>query len=223
VRAAAAASFFNRELTDSQRKKLLQLAREDSSVTVRARAWEALMLSAENMEVVEAMLSALRRSDLSLEERGGLVVGLTSEADRNEVRQSILSLYEQPGGRAKALEAMWRSFHPSFRDHFAKHLDDTDIEVRRSAIWGVGYFGIRTELDRLRRFLDDEELRSDALFAYAMALPADVSRGRMKGLLARIEKDARGLSEAEEELVKTALDERLLLAGKEPVFLEQED
>jgi hypothetical protein len=45
----------------------------------------------------------------------------------------------------------------------------------------------------------------------------------MKGVLARIEKDAHGLSEMEEELVKAALDERLLLAGKEPVFREQDD
>jgi hypothetical protein len=45
----------------------------------------------------------------------------------------------------------------------------------------------------------------------------------MKGLLKRIEKDARGLSEMEEELVKAALDERLMLAGKEPVFTQQDD
>jgi len=45
----------------------------------------------------------------------------------------------------------------------------------------------------------------------------------MKGLLTRIEKDAEGLTEMEEELVKAALDERLLLAGKEPFFRQQED
>jgi hypothetical protein len=69
---------------------------------------------------------------------------------------------------------------------------------------------------------DDDELRSDALFAYALAIPGEVSRGRMKSLLARVEKDAHGLSEMEEELVKAALDERLLLAGKEPVFQQPE-
>jgi hypothetical protein len=61
------------------------------------------------------------------------------------------------------------------------------------------------------------------LFAYALAIPTEVSRSRMKGLFTRIEKDAQGLSEMEEELVQTALDERLLLAGKEPVFRDQED
>lgn len=224
VRAAAATSFFNRELTSKQREKMLHVAQQDQSSTVRARAWEALMLVApENIEVVEAMLSALRRPGVPVEERGGLLVGLASEADRNEVRDAMVDLYQQPEGRAKALEAMWRSIHPSFRDYFAKHLDDADLEVRRSAIWGIGYYGVKSELDRLRKFFEDDELRSDALFAYALALPAEVSRGRMKGLLARIEKDARGLSLGEEELVKAALDERLVLAGKEPVFVQQED
>jgi hypothetical protein len=121
------------------------------------------------------------------------------------------------------LEAMWRSLHPSFREYFARHLADPDLEIRRGAVWGIGYYGLKSELDRVRKLFDDEELRSDALFAYALAVPADVSRGRMKGLLARVEKDAQGFSEMEEELVKAALDERLMLAGKEPFFGEQRD
>ena len=223
VRASAASSFFNREINSEQRKTFLHLAQNDPSPAVRARAWEALMGATETIEVVDAMLGAMRNSDLGVEERGGLMVGLAPEADRNEVRQAILSLYQNPAGRAKALEAMWRSVHPSFRDNFANHLDVPDLEVRRAAIWGVGYYGLKSELDRLRKFFEDEELRSDALFAYALTLPSELSRGRMKGLLARVEKDAKGLSEGEEELVKAALDERLMLAGKEPVFLQQED
>lgn len=222
VRAAAAHSFFNRELNGEQRKKLLNLAQRDSSPAVRARAWEALTGSTEDAEVMEAMLRALR-SELTAEERGGLMVGLAAEADRNEVREAMLKLYEAPEGRAKALESMWRSVHPSFRDYFARHLDDVDVEVRRGAVWGIGYYGLRSELERVRKLFEDEDLRADALFAYALALPSEISRGRVKGLLARIEKDARGLSEAEEELVKTALDERLILAGKEPVFMGEED
>ena len=223
VRAAAANSFFNRQLSEAQQSKLLALARTDESSSVRARAWESLTAALEDAEVLEAMLAALRNSSLSTEERAGLLVGLAPEADRNEVRSAIVRLYDEPEGRAKALEAMWRSMHPSFREYFAKHLDDTDTETRRGAVWGVGYYGIKSELSRVRQLFDDEELRSDALFAYALALPSEVSRGRMKALLARIEKDAHGLSEIEEELVKTALDERLMLAGKEPVFTPQED
>lgn len=223
VRAVAAASFFNRDLTQQQRKKLLALATEDPAPEVRARAWEAMVDSTDQTDVIELMLAALRNPELAGEERGGLLVGLSAEADRNEVRKAIIDLYTSPAGRAKALEAMWRSMHPSFRDYFSKHLDDPDLEVRRGAVWGVGYYGLKSELDRIRTLFDNEDLRSDALFSYALALPADISRGRMKGLLARIEKDAHGLSEMEEELVKAALDERLVLAGKEPVFRQQED
>jgi hypothetical protein len=223
MRAAAARSFFNRQPEAPQRELLLKLAQEDESAEVRARCWEALIDATEEPGVADAMLRALRNPELSVEERGGLLVGLAPETDRAEVRKAIVDLYAIPEGRAKALEAMWRSVHPAFRDYFAKHLSDADLEIRRGAIWGVGYYGIRSELDKLRQLFEDPDLRSDALFAYALATPTDVSRSRMKGLFARIEKDARGLSEMEEELVKTALDERLLLAGKEPVFRQQED
>ncbi|MBV9671051.1 MAG: hypothetical protein JOZ43_08860 [Acidobacteriales bacterium] len=223
VRAAAAHSFFNRPLADEERNELLHAAQHDEDTTVRARAWEALINSTDESSVVNAMLAALRNPQTPLTERSGLLVGLAPEADRNEVRKAMAELYELPEARAKALEAMWRSMHSGFRDYFAKHLDDADVEVRRGAIWGVGYYGLKSEMDRLRGFFDNEDLRSDALFAYSLVLPSDLSRGRMKGLLARIEKDAQGLSEMEEELVKAALDERLMLAGKEPVFRQQED
>ena len=222
IRAAAAASFFNRNLTREQRSKLLRTAQSDPAPQVRARAWEALINETDETQVIEAMLHALRDPQTTIEERGGLLVGLSTEADRKEVRWAMEELYQTPEGRAKALEAMWRSLHPSFRDYFAKHLDDPDIAIRRAAIWGVGYFGIRSELERLRQLFDDEELRADALFAYTLAVPGETSRGRVKSLLSRIEKDAQGLSEMEEELVKAAIDERLILAGKEPVFSREE-
>ena len=223
IRATAAASFFNRELSPELRKALLARAQTDDSAEVRARSWEALTTAVEEPEVLEAMLAALRRGDMSPVERSGLLVGLSPEADRNEVRKAIVEAYKSSETRAKALEAMWRSMHPSFREYFARHLEDADRETRRSAVWGVGYYGLKSELDRIRNLFDDEDLRSDALFAYALALPGDVSRGRMKGLLTRIEKDANGLSELEEDLVKAALDERLMLAGKEPFFMPQSD
>lgn len=223
IRAEAAHTFFNQPLEEPVRKALLTLAQNDPDVSVRASAWESLIDATEHSEIVEAMLQALRKEDITVEERGGILVGLAPETDRNEVRKAITDLYAVPEGRAKALEAMWRSVHPSFKDYFAKHLTDDDLEIRRGALWGVGYYGLKGELDKVRKLFQDEDLRSDALFSYTLALPADISRGRMKGLLARIEKDAQGLTEMEEELVKAALDERLLLAGKETFFRQQED
>ena len=223
VRAVAARSFFNQQLTPEQQTKLLELAQHDESANVRGRAWEALIDAAGEPDIVAVMLEALHKEDLPVEERGGLVVGLAPETDRNEVRKAITDLYAIPAGRAKALEAMWRSMHPSFRDYFAPHLEEKDVEIRRAALWGVGYYGLKSELHKVRALFDDEDLRTDALFSYALALPTEVSRGRMKGILERIEKDANGLSELEEDLVKAALDERLMLAGKEPMFRQQED
>ena len=223
VRASAAHTFFNQPLDENVRRSLLKLAQTDSESRVRASAWESLIDATEHADIVAAMLTALRKPDVTVEERGGILVGLAPETDRNEVRAAITDLYGIPEGRAKALESMWRSVHPSFKDYFAKHLADTDLEVRRGALWGVGYYGLKGELEKVRKLFEDEDLRSDALFAYTLALPADISRGRMKGLLSRIEKDAKGLTEMEEELVKAALDERLLLAGKEPFFRQEED
>ena len=223
TRAAAAASFFNCELTQGQIQSLLNAAKTDRSPTVRARAWEALMPVTDDTDVVTPMLEALRNSETTLEERSGLVVGLAPEADRNEVHDAIVSLYDDGSYRAKALEAMWRSMRPAFQDYFAPHITDDDIEIRRGAVWGIGYFGVKTELDGLRKLFENEDLRSDALFAYALALPGETSRSRMQSMLSKIEKDAKGLTELEEDLVKAALDERLLLAGKEPVFAQQQD
>lgn len=221
VRAAAAASFFNSDLSDKQKAMLLDAAQKDSSAAVRARAWEALMNNTDAEEISAAMLKRLRENDVPAEERAGLSVGLAPEADRNEVRDAIVALYEEGHHRAKALEAMWRSMHPGFRDYFARHINDDDVEIRRSAVWGVGYYGVKSELDSLRKLFTDEQLRSDALFSYALTLPGETSRGRIQGMLSKIEREAKGLTELEEDLVKAALDERLLLAGKEPVFAPQ--
>ena len=223
VREKAVESFFNRELEPEVKRKLLGLARSDTSAGVRAHAWQTLMDATDDPEVVEGMLAVIRNPSSPLEERCGAVIGLALEVDRNEVRSAMLQLYEIPSVRAKALEAMWRSIHPGFRDYFPKHLTDEDLEVRRAAIWGVGYHGIRSELDRLRTFFDDEELRADAIFAYALTIPGDLSPSRMKKLMERVEKDANGLSEEEENLVMAALDERLALAGKQPYFAGRDD
>lgn len=223
IRLKAVESFFNHELESEVKRRILRLAQSDPDVGVRARAWETLMDASDDPEVLEGMLAVIRNPAAPVEERCGAVIGLALEADRNEVRLAMLQLYEIPAVRAKALEAMWRSIHPSFRDLFPKHLNDADLETRRAAIWGVGYHAIRSELDRLRGFFQDEELRVDALFAYALTIPGEMTPSRMRNLLERVDKDARGLSEEEESLVMAALDERLALAGKQPYFAGRND
>src|SRR6185369_11591331 len=72
--------------------------------------------------------------------------------------------------------------------------------------------------EKLTKFFEDEELRADALFAYALSARHEISKARIRGLLRKIEEQAGGLSEGETELVQLALDERLVLHGHQPVF-----
>jgi hypothetical protein len=120
--------------------------------------------------------------------------------------------------RAKALEAMWRSFDRGFSSYFPAHVDDPDEAIRRQAILGVGYLGIGSAAERLRQYFDDEHWRPDALYAWALSTPAEITRGRIRGLFRKIDRTAGGLSAGEAELVQLALDQRLLLHGLEPVF-----
>ncbi len=80
VRAAAAGSFFNLDLSPEERAELLKAATHDPDPTVRARCWESLMNSTEDAKVMESMLGALRNPELAIEERGGLLVGLAPES-----------------------------------------------------------------------------------------------------------------------------------------------
>jgi hypothetical protein len=117
---------------------------------------------------------------------------------------------------------MWKSLDPRFRKYMVQHLDDPDPAIRHHAIYGIGYLGVGSEAGRLVELFEDDDFRHDALLAYALAVPSDVSRGRMKPLLRRIEQLAGGLTRSEEELVKDALDQRLLLHDQKPVFGEAE-
>jgi hypothetical protein len=91
----------------------------------------------------------------------------------------------------------------------------------RQALRGAGYFRLTGQIDKIASFFDREqpydELREDALFAYALAMPGETTRGRVKGMLRKIDQLA-GLSPSETELVMFALDERLRLHGLAPVF-----
>jgi SEC-C motif len=71
---------------------------------------------------------------------------------------------------------------------------------------------------QLKKFLDNDDLRTPALFSYALALPGTQSRKGMKLLFDQIEKDAYGLTSDEVELVEGALDQRMLFIGQQPVF-----
>jgi hypothetical protein len=231
TRAAAAHSFFNQELDPKTRAALFRLAQSDPDAKVRARAWESLADATEDAAIRGAMLAILTDASRDIVERGGAAVGLYAVADRDDVNQALQALYEEdaPSGkdlaRAKALESMWRSLWKPYAKFFPQHLEDPNKEILRQAIRGAGYFQLTQHTDKIASYFDREDdledLREDALFAYALAMPGETTRGRIRGMLRKIDSIAH-LSSSEAELVMFALDERLRLAGLDPVFAEED-
>src|SRR5580658_7078357 len=116
-----------------------------------------------------------------------------------------------------------RSFDKRFAAYPPKHLEDPDPDIRTQAIWGIGYLGLSAEAPRLVELFEQEEFRTDALFAYALAIPGETSSGRVRALMTKVEEAAGGFREDEEDLIRIALDQRLMLHGKSPVFFPDEE
>jgi len=227
VRAGAAHSFFNNELDQKSRASLFRLAQSDPDAQVRGRAWGSLADATEDASIRDAMLAVLADTSRDITERGGAAVGLYAVADRDDSRKAIEALYKEGGiARAKALESMWRSLWKPCARFFAQHLEDPNKDILRQALRGAGYFQLAGSADKIASYFDREgdleDLREDALFAYALAMPGETTRGRVRGMLRKIDALA-DLSSSEAELVMFALDERLRLAGLDPVFAAAEE
>jgi hypothetical protein len=223
VRAEAAYSFFNHEVTPKVRAALLAMARGDSDPAARGRAWASLADAAEDKAIRAEMAAVLNDAARPVEERGGAAVGLYGFGDEPEAQRGIEALYAEGGkARAKALEAMWRSLWKGYAKFFAPHLDDKDPAILHQALRGAGYFRLASHADKIAKYLEDDDFREDALFAYALALPGETTRGRARGILRKID-SITPLDESEERLVKFAIDERLRLHGLAPVFEAEEE
>jgi hypothetical protein len=220
IRAEAAYSFFNTELSPGARAALFRLAQSDPAPVVRGHAWESLADAAEDLAVRSEMLAVVRDASRSMEERGGAAVGLYGVADKPEVRPLIEALYEEGGaGRAKALESMRRSLYDPFAKYFPPNLVAEDREILREALRGAGYFRLTSQAQKIASYFGDKSVREDALFAYAMAMPGETTRGRARGMLRKIEA-LTPLTDSEIEVVAFGIDERLRLHGLDPVFEE---
>jgi HEAT repeat protein len=227
IRAGAAHSFFNEDLSPETRDKLFAMANGDPDLKVRVQAWESLSGASEQAPIQNALIATLADESKPVEERGAAAVGLYAFADKDAARRGIEALYELGGhARAKALEAMWRSLWEPFAKYFAPHLEETEeISILRQALRGAGYFRLTKYAEKIASYLDREgnlaTLRDDALFAYALAMPGETTRGRIRGMLRKIDALA-DLDQTETDLVMFALDERLRLNGLAPVFAEEE-
>jgi hypothetical protein len=222
LRADVALSYQGTELSDAARARLIQLAKTDADAAVRGACWEAFGELDDEPELSDAMLQVLANPQAAIEEKGGAAVGLAEQADNPAVYEAILSLYQDPRGRAKALKAMARSFDKRFAAFPPEHLNDEDPDIRTQAIWGVGYLALTSQAPRLVELFEDERFRTDALFAYALSVPGETSPGRVRALMKKVEEAAGEFREDEEDLVRIALDQRLMLHGKSPVFFPDE-
>jgi HEAT repeat protein len=222
LRAQVAEFYRGPGFSDIAIPRLLELAKSDPDARVRGECWESLGEISNEPEIRGAMLGVLSDAGTSIEEKGGAAIALALQTDNAAVFQAIQGLYADPRSRAKALNAMGQSFDRRFADYPPRHLNDPDPEIKRQAIWGVGYLGLISEAPRLKAFFDDEEFRSDALFAYALSMPGDTSRSQVRSLLNKIDEAAGGFRPEEQGLMEIALDQRLVLRGKKPVFSADE-
>jgi SEC-C motif len=223
LKVEVALSYQGTDLSDEARARLIQLAKTDPEANVRGSCWEALGEIGDEPELRQAMLKVLADPKAAIEERCGAAIGLAEQSDNAVVYQAILNLYQDPLSRAKALKAMARSFDKRFANYPPQHLDDPDPDIKTQAIWGVGYLDLASEAPRLAELFEDDEFRTDALFAYALAIPGETSPGRVRALMTKVEQAAGGFRDDEEDLVRIALDQRLMLHGKSPVFFPDDE
>jgi len=223
-RREAALAFRNRtDYTPESRDRLLLITREDSSGAVRGAAWEALGEKLDESGIRGALKKAAGDESRDMKERTGALVGLAQASDDRTIAALIWKFYEKPEARAKALEAMWRSFDKQFAEVLPKHLDDPDSDSRRAAIWGVGYLGLGSYAGKIESMFNIEDLRADALFSYSLLAPSEVTHARVPALFRKINEVAGGLTYGEAELVQTALDQRLVMHGLDPYFANADE
>jgi len=222
-RLAAAASFIDTDIDRATAEPLITCARGDEHPMVRGLAWQALEARAkEDKALHQEMAERLADVGTDYDERGGIAVALASHMAEPGIRAAIEQLHTVPEGRARALEAMWRSFDKTFEPYVTPHIEDADSEVRQQAILAAGYLGLGSEAGRLEKQFTDDDFRDDALFSYALCCRTEVSRPFMKKLLRQIDKLAGGLDEEEVKTVMQALDLRLEMHGLKPVFSTEE-
>jgi HEAT repeat protein len=224
VRLAALDVLEDLELPQSAVIPLIQLASGEDSVPVRAAAFRALA-RLNQIEEVRALADAtLENTSTPAAIRAASLITLLPESiSATRLREHVENFLANPESRADAVHAMWRSREASYNTRFGALLEDPDLAVCRQAVRGAGVCGDVTAIGKLRDLMMDEDLRKDAIFAYAMAVPSDISASRVRSLYTRIEKEAGGLNRDEATSVGIALDMRLEAAGKDPVFFSSEE
>ena len=78
--------------------------------------------------------------------------------------------------------SLWQPYAKFFPEHLYRH---SDLKIVREALRGAGYFELTRYADQIAKYFDADEpsiiCAEDALFAYALAMPGDTTRGRVRG------------------------------------------
>jgi len=219
-RAGAARALAELDYPETLLDVLLEQATQDASPAARGAAVQALA-GWDDPRAEDVLRQALDGE--SAEVRAGAVIALASESDDPRVHRRIMELYRQPEWRAAALEAMGRSGDLVYSEDIVRSLQDPDPRVRREALTAVGLLDLSEQAEAVAAMFEDEDVRKDALLAYAAVRPARITRKGVHELFDEIGRLAGGLTEMETELVAEVLDARLRRHGLRPVFRPSED
>ncbi|MBI4891342.1 MAG: HEAT repeat domain-containing protein [Acidobacteria bacterium] len=225
-RARAAMSFTDDDYPDEIRDRLIELAQNDSEPLVRGAALRALGERIHEEAIRDLLVRVLEtksEAEAEREEWLGALIGLAGATAEPEVHDALLAAYNREECRAAALQTMWRSLDPRYRKYFGPNLKSEEFDIRRQAIQGVGAYPLPDLAFELIPLLQDEEVRDEALFSYALAVRHNTTPKSVNRLFDMIDEKAGGLSDDEEETVAVALDRRLEREGFEPVFFPAEE
>lgn len=221
-RAAAARGLGGEEFNDEVRDALLERARCDESLEVRAEALRALGARAAEPGVKALLVETALDESAPVEARAGALIALAPSPAEEQLHAVLLGFYANEGTRAAALEAMKCSADARYRKYFAANLRHEDEEIAKQAIQGVGAVPLPDLALELVPLFDHPALREDALVAHALSVNAPITPKSVSKLFDRIEEKAGGMTEEESELVALALDLRLGREGFRPVFFPED-
>jgi hypothetical protein len=224
-RRVAAEQLSRSELAGPVLGKVLQCAMEDTDAEVRGWCWAGLCQQPEDLSSAaeKRMASLVRDPATPLPELIGVLNQYLGESNDPTVMRGILACYDYEPTRARAISMMSATGNPAFADYTIRHLDDADFRIRREAALAVGFLQLRSEASRLEPLFIDEDVRKEALMAYAMASPCPTTRFDLRRLVSRIERMAGGFDEEDQLMVEAGVDLRLAKAGKAPMFAGEED
>jgi hypothetical protein len=218
-RAAAARAFAGiQDYPDPVRDALLERARTDESLEVRAESLRALGPHAGDASIRPFLLETALSAQAPAELRAAALIALAPPAGDADLQPVLLAFYENEATRAAALEAMWRSLDARYQKYFAANLRHEDDEIAAQAIQAVGALPLPALALELVPLFNHPALREDALVSYALSVNAPITPKSVSKLFDRIEEKAGGMTEGESESVALALDHRLELEGFRPVF-----